>query len=46
MFDKEECYLTPNAKAVSLYFISQGLDEDLAIEMALRVLGEAETFEV
>lgn len=46
MLEQEYCYMTESAKAVTQYYILQGLEPDLALEMTLRTLGEAETFEV
>lgn len=40
MYTQEQCYLSSSGQAVANMFIAQGLDADLAIEMALRVLGE------
>lgn len=44
--DKEACYLTDEAKAFILTLESQGVDSDLALEVAVIVLGEKVVYEL
>lgn len=44
MFAKEECYLTIAAIRVVSYLIGLGIDQDLALDITLKLLGEESTF--